>query len=237
MALLGSAAPSLAADVTCEDGSEHVVLLHGLARSARAMRPMAQALTEAGYRVHNIDYPSRQHAVEELTKQVFEPLQPLLMNPACRVHFVTHSMGGILLRQAMAKQQAPGFGRAVMLSPPSQGSEVVDKLGDLSVFQWINGPAGAQLGTGKNSLPIQLGAADFEVGVITGNRSFNLLLSQLIPGPDDGKVSVERAKLAGMRDFLVTPYSHPFIMRRKAVIAQTIHFLRHGEFQHEESGT
>jgi pimeloyl-ACP methyl ester carboxylesterase len=215
--------------------TESVVLLHGLARTSRAMRPMAQALQAAGYAVYNIDYPSRDYPVEELARQVFEPLASQLNNPACRVHFVTHSMGGILLRYHLSKQQPAGLGRTVMLSPPSQGSEVVDKLGDLAVFQWINGPAGAQLGTGADSLPLQLGPADFDVGIITGNRSINLLLSQLIPGPDDGKVSVARARLEGMRDFLVMPYSHPFIMRREAVIKQTLHYLRHGRFIPMES--
>ncbi len=224
----------------CDGGREIVVLLHGLARSSRAMRPMARALEQAGYSIFNIDYPSRKYPIEELTLQVFTPLEPLLKNPACNVHFVTHSMGGILLRyyrHAMMQRHPetllPGFGRAVMLSPPSQGSEVVDRLGGLRIFQWINGPAGAQLGTGQGgneSLPKQMGPADFEVGVIMGDRSINPLLSRLIPGPDDGKVSVERAKLEGMRDFIVMPYSHPFIMRRAAVIEQTRFFLRHGRF-------
>lgn len=226
----------------CDDGQETVVLLHGLARSARAMRPMAKALEAAGYTVRNIDYPSTKHPVEVLTQKVFAPLEPLLQNPACRVHFVTHSMGGILLRyyryqlaQQQPKTTLPGFGRVVMLSPPSQGSEVVDKLGNWRPFQWLNGPAGVQLGTDENSLPLQMGAADFELGIITGNFSINLMLSQLIPGPDDGKVSVARAKLAGMRDFLVMPYSHTFIMRRAAVIEQAQYFLRQGRFNHAES--
>ena len=226
----------------CNDGQETVVLLHGLARSAAAMQPMAKALEKAGYAVRNIDYPSTKHPVEVLTQKVFTPLEPLLQNPACRVHFVAHSMGGILLRnyrytlaQNQPKAQLPGFGRVVMLSPPSQGSEVVDKLGDWRPFQWLNGPAGAQLGTDENSLPLKMGAADFELGIITGNRSINLILSQLIPGPDDGKVSVARAKLAGMNDFLVMPYSHTFIMRRAAVIEQVQHFLRQGRFNHAET--
>jgi triacylglycerol lipase len=119
----------------------------------------------------------------------------------------------------------------VMLAPPNQGSEVVDKLGWSFLFKWINGPAGNELGTGKNSTPNLLGPAGFPVGVIAGDRSVNWINSLLIPGPDDGKVSVARARLAGMSDFMVIHATHPFIMRNHEAIRQTIHFLREGKFQ------
>ncbi len=109
----------------------------------------------------------------------------------------------------------------------------MDKLGDFGIFHWINGPAGHQMGTDPDSLPNRLGPPSFELGIITGDRSINPLLSLLIPGPNDGKVSVERAKLAGMRDFLVIHATHPLIMRNRQAITQTIHFLRHGAFQHQ----
>lgn len=216
----------------CEQ--ETVVLLHGLIRSARSMRVMATALEEAGYAVRNTGYASTGHPVETLAEQVFTPLKPLLDEAQCRVNFVTHSLGGILLRQYLAQNVAPGLGRVVMLAPPNGGSEAVDRLRDYWFFKWVNGPAGQQLGTGVDSLPLALpDASGYELGVITGDRSINLILSQFIPGPDDGKVSVERARLEGMRDFLILPYSHPVIMRRKPVIKQTLHFLRHGRFDHQ----
>jgi len=118
----------------------------------------------------------------------------------------------------------------VMLSPPNQGSEVVDKLGGWCLFKAINGPAGAQLGTAATQIPRSLGRARFELGVITGSRSINLILSTLIPGEDDGKVSIENAKLEGMSDFVVVPTSHPFIMKNRAASAQVLFFLEHGSF-------
>ncbi|MBU3916540.1 alpha/beta hydrolase, partial [bacterium] len=122
-------------------------------------------------------------------------------------------------------------GRVVMLSPPNQGSEVIDKLGSAPGFFWFNGPAGQQLGTGMDSIPLKLGKVDFKLGVITGNKSINLILSLLIPGDDDGKVSIENAKVAGMSDFLVLPHSHPFIMNSDDVIHQTKYFLKYGSFK------
>lgn len=210
-----------------------VVLLHGLTREAGSMDRMAAALEAAGYRVCNVAYPSREHAVEVLAADYVAPaVRSCSPDRSLPVHFVTHSLGGILVRQLAACDPGIRLGRVVMLSPPNRGSEVVDKLGGLGIFRRVNGPAGLQLGTGADALPRALGPATFEVGVITGNRSINLLLSLLIPGDDDGKVSVENARLAGMKDFLVVPAAHPFIMRNRQAIEQTLHFLDHGTFSH-----
>jgi len=213
-----------------------VVLLHGLTRSAGSMAKMARALDHAGFRTCNLAYPSTSHPVGDLAENFVLP-QIL----ACRgngtepLNFVTHSLGGIVVRYLAANHPELPIGRVVMLSPPNRGSEVVDKLGDFRIFAWINGPAGQEVGTGSESLPNRLGPPSFELGIITGDRSLNLLLSLLIPGPNDGKVAVARARLAGMRDFLVIHATHPLIMRNRRAIAQAIRFLREGSFEHEEN--
>lgn len=211
--------------------TEQVVLLHGLARSAGSMHSMADYLQENGYSVCNIDYPSRYHAIETLTADFVLPSIRDCFSEG-EINFVTHSLGGIIVRQISAKHTAIKIGRVVMLAPPNKGSEVVDKLGNFGLFNWLNGPAGQQLGTDADALPNQLGPAQFELGVIAGNRSINLLLSALIPGRDDGKVAVKRAGLKGMRDFLVVEQTHPLIMRSDLVHRQTLHFLQTGSFQH-----
>jgi len=122
-----------------------------------------------------------------------------------------------------------------MLSPPNQGSEIVDKLSGMPGFEFVNGPAGMTLGTDEDDVPLRLGPANFDLGIITGSRSINLILSLLIPGIDDGKVSVERAKLEGMADFLIVPHSHPFIMKSPDVIYQVIFFIEHGRFDSSET--
>jgi pimeloyl-ACP methyl ester carboxylesterase len=212
-----------------------VILLHGLCRSSRSMEPMARELTRAGYQVWNVDYPSRTASIEQLAESAVGPAVARCESSGAKINFVTHSLGGILVREYLAHHSIPNLGRVVMLGPPNRGSEIVDKLGGWWLFKKINGPAGNELGTNKNSVPNRLGPANFCVGVIAGNRSINWINSLLIPGPDDGKVSVERTKLAGMADWIEIPATHPFIMRNKIAIAQTIAFLQTGRFDHHQS--
>ncbi|MDY6881316.1 MAG: alpha/beta fold hydrolase [Desulfatiglans sp.] len=211
--------------------ADYIVLLHGLARSKQSMSRLEARLSAEGFRVLNIDYPSRSKGIQALAEETIK--QAILCcrdKGAKKIHFVTHSMGGILVRCYLKQHDLPELGRVVMLSPPNGGSEVVDMFRDWSFFRWVNGPAGEELGTDQNSLPKKLGPVDFELGVITGDRSLNLLLSCIIPGPDDGKVSVRSAKVKGMKDFLVIHTSHPFIMQNLKVIEQTAHFLKQGKF-------
>lgn len=210
----------------------NVVLLHGLVRRPASMRKLEETLTAAGYHTCNIGYPSRKLTIEELTVQhVIPAITACFGEDAGPLDFVTHSMGGIIVRQLAATRPETAIHRVVMLSPPNQGSEIADKLGGWSLFRRINGPAGNQLGTGPTQLPHTLGPASFELGVITGNRSINWILSLLIPGRDDGKVSIENAKLAGMRDFLIVRSPHPFIMKNRVARAQVLYFLEHGSFR------
>ncbi len=214
-----------------------VILLHGLGRTSRSLNTMAAALSKAGYVAVNLDYPSREKPVEELALEtVPKGLQQCIRADAGTVHFVTHSLGGILIRYYLSRRQVENLGRVVMLSPPNRGSEAADNLKDMAIYAWYNGPAGQQLVTGPGGLPEQLGPVNFPLGIITGNRHvfFDAWLADIIPGEDDGKVSVERAKVEGMDDFLVLPYTHPFIMDADEVIAQTLGFLRHGRFSHAD---
>lgn len=212
---------------------EAVILLHGLCRSSHSLAKMECALTREGFSVLNVSYPSRTASIQQLADDAIgNAVADCQRKGATRIHFVTHSLGGILVRSYLVRHSVPSLGRVVMLAPPNQGSEVVDKLGSLFLFQWINGPAGNELGTDTHSTPNRLGPATYPVGVIAGDRSLNWINSLLIPGRDDGKVSVERTRLAGMSDHLVIHTTHPFIMRNRETIRQTIQFLRTGAFDH-----
>ncbi|MCK4708289.1 MAG: alpha/beta hydrolase [Gammaproteobacteria bacterium] len=210
-----------------------VILLHGLARSSLSMQVMEYALTRQGYCVININYPSRHLPIAELASIAIEDgLHKCHEKNAKTIHFVTHSLGGILVRQYTQQQTIPGLKRVVMLGPPNQGSEVVDKLKHLPGYRLVHGPAGHELGTADNDLPKKLGPVNFELGVIAGRKSLNPLLSSLLSGEDDGKVSVESTKIDGMKDFITLPITHTFMMLNRETIRQTIYFLQHGHFDH-----
>ena len=195
------------------------------------MNLMERALSEAGYKVLNVDYPSRSASVSESGEVVVgKAVEDCQRAGAAKIHIVTHSLGGILVRSYLSQHTITNLGRVVMLSPPNQGSEVVDTRGSLRIFKLINVIAGSELGTGTNSTPNQLGPATFTVGIIAGDRSINWINSAMIRGSDDGKVSVEHTKLEGMTDHIVIHATHPFLMRNKTSIRQTIHFLRNGQF-------
>ena len=209
--------------------SDSVILLHGLARTDWSMSKLEKVLLKAGYQVHNISYDSTRKRIAQLAEEAIGPA--LQQCPSeYKVHFVTHSLGGILVRQYLSCHEIGNLGRVVMLGPPNKGSEVVDKLRDFPGFRFMHGEAGLELGTGEGSVPRRLGAANFDLGIIAGTRSVNLILSQWIAGPDDGKVSVESTRLEGMRDHLEMGVTHTFMMRNDQVIRQVMHYLENGRF-------
>lgn len=206
-----------------------VILLHGLARSDASLAVMEAALGLHGYRVVNHAYPSTEAPIDALLAEVSQAVTRC--GEAGRVDFVTHSMGGILLRAWAEQGGSERIGRAVMLGPPNQGSELVDMLKDMPLFDRVNGPAGRQLGTDRGAVPRRLGPARFDVGVIAGKASLNPIYSAMLPGKDDGKVTVQATRLPGMADHMTIATSHTFMMNNPVVIAQTLAFLRDGRFQ------
>jgi len=208
---------------------ECVILLHGLFRTPRSMGEMEDFLMAAGYLVVNDGYPSREAQIEVLAVTAIPPaIANCRDQGAGRINFVTHSLGGILLRYYLSTDEIAELGRVVMLGPPNQGSELVDSLRSIPGFTMLYGPAVLQLGTDAASVPLQLGAADYEVGIIIGQTAGPL--SGMLPGEDDGTVTVESARLDGMTDFLVMDAGHTFVMNNNEVIRQTLFFLNTGRF-------
>ena len=213
-----------------------VVVLHGMARTAVGMAPVAGALEEAGFTVLNLDYPSRKEPIEALVGGIEKTVGGFASGCGGRVHFVTHSMGGLVARAYLNKHPLPNLGRVVMLAPPNQGSEVADFLTENSLtrvaYNGFSGPAGGQLVTRQDEALVKtLGPVTYPVGVIAGDRSVNLILSWLLlPGADDGKVAVSRTTVDGMADFIVMHTTHPFMMMNKDVQKQVVAFLKDGAF-------
>jgi len=209
---------------------ETVILLHGLARTGSSFSKLANELVKQGYDVVNCTYPSRHFCVEELAMTTIKEALDVCAGTE-KIHFVTHSMGGILIRYYLNRKRIIELGRVVMLGPPNKGSQVVDRLRRTPGFKLINGPAGLQLGTQASDLPNQLGSVNYELGVIAGTKTINFILSSMLPKPNDGKVSVENTKIEGMRGHITLPVTHPFMMKNKTVIKQTLHYLEYGRFE------
>ena len=194
------------------------------------MRRLAQHLTTQGHQVVNLPYPSRRHEPEQLMDYVANEIRTHV-NAEKRLHFVTHSLGGIIVRALLADDPPPNLGRTVMLAPPNKGSELADLLGARMPFRWTLGPTLAHLGTHETSYPRHLPAANFELGIIAGEGIVNPLGAAIVASPNDGAVSVDSTRHEGMSDHIVVKRSHTFIMQAPEVIEEVAHFLRHGCFR------
>jgi hypothetical protein len=217
---------------------ECVVLLHGLIRSSGSMDELEEALIEKGYSVANIDYPSRDTTIDKLaTLAIPGGVDRCEAQADGPISFVTHSLGGILVRQYLSANRIDKLHRVVMLGPPNHGSEAVDYLRDVPGFEFVNGPAGLQLGTDGDALVKKMDGVDFELGVIAGTKSINPVLSRILPGEDDGTVSLASTRIDGMCEFITVPVTHTFMMNDNEVIDEAIHFIETGRFagSHAES--
>lgn len=231
--LLALALASCVAYAPLAKKRDRVVLVHGLIGGPATMWLLGKRLSEAGYQVTAVRYPGTRKPLSELVVHLQRELERCCLDGEGRLHFVTHSMGGILVRGLLALKKPPNLGRVVMLSPPNCGTEVADALGGNWFATLLLGPAVRELGTSPESVPNRLGPPDFELGILAANRSWNLFGSLLIPGPDDGTVAIERMKLEGMVDFRTIPATHTFIMNDSEAALETVYFLEHGRFRPE----
>ena len=207
-------------DSLLENDGDYVVLLHGLGRSSFSMQKIGRELADKGYKVLNIDYPSRQDNIENLVdKYLKKELAEKCTDKSKKINFVTHSMGGIMVRYLLLNNNIENIGRIVMLAPPNQGSNLADRLVNNKIIAYILGPALGELMIDKNSFTNKLGPINYEIGIIAGQY--------------DNKVSVEEAKLDEMADFVVVPKIHTWIMNNGEVIDLLINFLDKGKFSVE----
>ena len=236
LTLLAVASVAIAGDARIESdadaanqGGEHVVLVHGLGRTKRAMAPLAERLAEAGFVAHNLGYDSREKAPDALLEDLGDRIDACCAD-AETLHFVGHSLGGILIRAFLAERRPGNLGRVVLLSPPNRGSQIVDRMGGSWLFGSVMGPSAETLGTDADSFPNSLPPPYYEIGIIAATESINPLGSIMIPGDDDGMVAVCNMRLEGMTEFVTVDHNHALVMRSKEVARMTVRFLQEGRF-------
>lgn len=215
------------ADARC-DG---VVLLHGIGVGAWSLKRLEQTLKRHGFATLNLDYASRKKPLEALADDIHLPITAFAEQCDGRLHFVAHSMGGLLTRVYIARHRPMRLGRVVMLGTPNGGSEVADLLKDLSIYRAVFGPAGLQLTTVMDPVLADLPSPDYEIGIIAGCRTIAPIASAFVlPRPNDGRVSVASAKLADMADHTIVKAAHAALPYHSVAIEQTLAFLRDGRF-------
>ncbi|MGL9621416.1 alpha/beta fold hydrolase [Bradyrhizobium sp. U531] len=206
-----------------------VVLLHGIARTSASLTKLERALGASGFTTLNIDYSSRSKPIAALADDIHAEIAGFAERDA-PLHFVAHSMGGLVARAYIARYRPARLAGVVMLGTPNGGSEVADLLSESRLYRAFYGPAGLELTTAMR--PDALPAVDYPVGVIAGSRFIDPVAGLLVlPKPNDGRVSVQSATLSGMADHVVVRASHTGLPRHATVIDQTIAFLREGRFK------
>jgi dienelactone hydrolase len=211
---------------------EGVILLHGISRTSSSLRRMQTAIEAAGFVTLNLGYASRGKSLEALAEDIHPAIGHFADGTEGSIHFVGHSMGGLLARAYIAKYRPERLGSVVMLGTPNGGSEIADRLKNFFAYRAYFGPAGQQLGTQRNAAnQAILPRIDYPVGIIAGNRSvYPIASALLLPRPNDGRVSVNNTKLEGMTDHIVIGASHPWMVRNRLAIEQTVAFLLNGRF-------
>ncbi|MDZ7722322.1 MAG: alpha/beta hydrolase [candidate division KSB1 bacterium] len=211
-------------------GRECVVLVHGLRANSSFMHKLQDMLVDSGYHVLNLDYPSSKYKIQALADTAIGVALEECKSECDTVHFIGHSMGNALIRYTLQKPHPCRVHRIVMIAPVNQGSELVSRLNWVPLFAKLNSPAGMQLGSRKDSFVNSLPPLEHETGIIAGSRSINPVASLIIPGKDDGRVSIENTKEKGMNDFIIVPANHHVITKKDSTINCAVRFIQHGHF-------
>jgi pimeloyl-ACP methyl ester carboxylesterase len=215
---------------TTPESDHWVLLLHGIFRSKDSFGPMTRALRAAGYEAHGVNYPSTRQSLEDHADQVEALLERL--EDARTVSFVTHSMGGIVARVLLARENRPwrqriAVNRLVMIGTPNRGAEIATRLDQLPAFRAVAGPSLSQLRAERSD---QLPAPTVPFGIVAGVRGDGRGFNPLLPDDNDMTVTLAETMLEGAEDTLVVNALHTFIMVHPEVIEATLRYLETGHF-------
>ncbi|MFP6763457.1 MAG: alpha/beta fold hydrolase, partial [Planctomycetaceae bacterium] len=212
------------------DMSGHaVILLHGIIRSSKSMSRIKKRLTESGFVTIPFDYPSTQVDLDHCSEYLDQVVKSL--HGIKQISFVTHSLGGLVVRNWLREHSDQRTRRLVMIGTPNKGAEMADKLQDWAAYRLILGPAGQQLISGGEGAISQLPVPKFEFAIIAGAKGTRDGYNLMIPGDDDGTVTIRSAQLEGAADFMTLPVLHSFLPLNAEVIDCTDRFLKTGAFR------
>jgi pimeloyl-ACP methyl ester carboxylesterase len=218
---------------TIKKEEHYLVILHGIYKTSKHMQKLADFMSDNGFKVLNLDYPSTKYRIEELTKKVALQIKNKLPKDA-KVSFIGYSMGGLIVRAILnnPEYRPANLDKVVLLATPNKGSEVADFWSGFWLFEKLFGPAGEQLQTGSHNKKLDqlLGVPDYDLGIIAGNFTIDPFSSILLKGDDDGKVSIKSTMISTMSDHIVVNASHLFFPRNKQVMLQALYFLKYGKF-------
>lgn len=209
-------------------GGPPVVLLHGLWRGWRAMQPLARALGNEGFSTLNLPYPSVRLPIARLVGHIRTEVAKIARDQP--VHFITHSLGGILVRSLLTGPVPWETGKIIMLAPPNHGSEIVDWLKKHPPLHQVLGPAGRSLGSDGVARELAALPPEIQAAVIMGNRDSIPIFTRLLEPENDGIVSTGKGRIDGLRGFTVVNADHTFIQSHPEAIRLSLHFLKTGEW-------
>ncbi len=210
-----------------------VIFMHGALKSASSMDKLEAAFSSADYHTFNWDFNSRDFTVIQNAAK----LDSILRHKDYlehTLHFVTHSMGGIVIRYYLENYNPPNVGRFVMIAPPNQGSQIATELRGFPPFRWLYRKNVDYLVTGSDAFAPNAGIPDCEFGIIAGGTGGKYGFTWYLPGDDDSILSVEQTKLQGAADFILLHHIHATIMMEDDTIKQSLYFIQHGEFLHQQ---
>lgn len=207
-------------------GGEAVVLLHGIFRSSKAMQRLHDRLVKDGYLVVPFDYPSTRIDIAASAMMLGQVVKSL--EGVEKISFVTHSMGGLVVRSWLNQGGDPRARCLVMMGTPNKGAEVADVLRDWHLYRFILGPAGQQLVADRSGAISRLPVPEIPFAVIAGGKGTTDGYNPLIPGDDDGLVAVSSALLEGAEDSIEVPVLHSFLPFNAEVIDHVARYLKTG---------
>jgi pimeloyl-ACP methyl ester carboxylesterase len=189
---------------------------------------LASRLEDAGFLVSNIGYSSMSQTPDEILMDISGQINESLPADDQTVHFVGHSLGGLMIRAYLEETKIKNLGKVVLIGTPNRGTSLVDAYHDAWWMQMM-GPTALTLGTDEKSFPNSLADPYYPVGVIAGVSKDNSN-EDVLPGQDDGLVPLESTKLKGMTDIVIVESNHWMLRYDRDVAMRTIAFLRHGKF-------